>query len=145
MFSPDGTRIGFATARFGNLDNAVMNADGTNVRRLTTNGMEDIELAWRHDGQEIAFSRVLGPGEKDIFVIKPDGTVSVERVRLQGGPRRHLLAQRRPARDHLERNISPPYGNVHKIRVSDGADLGDLTADQELGFRATHSGRATGP
>ena len=32
-----------------------------------------------------------------------------------------------------ERNISPPYGNVHKIRVSDGADLGDLTADQELG------------
>ena len=36
--------------------------------------MEDIEPAWRHDGQEIAFSRVLGPGEKDIFVIKPDGT-----------------------------------------------------------------------
>ena len=31
VFSPDGTRIAFATARFGNLDIAVMNADGTGV------------------------------------------------------------------------------------------------------------------
>jgi Tol biopolymer transport system component len=53
---PARTRIALATQRFGNLDIAIMNADGTNVRRLTSTTHEDIEPAWRPDGQEIVFT-----------------------------------------------------------------------------------------
>jgi hypothetical protein len=40
VFSPDGTKIAFATERSGNLDIAVMNANGTNVLRLTSDAHE---------------------------------------------------------------------------------------------------------
>jgi Tol biopolymer transport system component len=134
VFSPDGTRIAFATERFGNFDIATMDSNGQNVRRVTTSAMEDLEPAWRPDGQEIAFSRTLGVNDKDIFTINPNGTG--ER-RVTSTAKEDHDPTYSPDGTQLvitsERNISPPYGNVHKIRVSDGADLGDLTADQELG------------
>lgn len=49
VWSPDGTRIAFTTARFGGgLDIAVMNSDGTNVRQLTSSLRDEIELGRAH-------------------------------------------------------------------------------------------------
>jgi WD40 repeat protein len=54
-WSPDGTRIAFATARDGNYEIYVMNADGTDQRRLTNNPAYDMSPAWSPDGTHIAF------------------------------------------------------------------------------------------
>src|SRR6187551_1715560 len=92
-YSPDGTQIAFR----GDLDLAepsgdeeiyVMNADGTNVRQLTSNADFDSAPSWSPDGTKIAFEKAAAgtfvpgvpaePGkeaeEKDIYVMKADGS-----------------------------------------------------------------------
>ncbi len=73
-WSPDGTKIAFASKRTGNGDIYVMNADGTGQRRLTTNAAADRSPDWSPDGTKIAFaSKRTGNG--DIYVMdgqRPD-------------------------------------------------------------------------
>jgi Tol biopolymer transport system component len=86
-YSPDGTQIAFR----GDLDLAepsgdeeiyVMNADGTDVRQLTSNADFDSAPSWSPDGKWILFERApagtFTPGteaqEKDIYVMRADGT-----------------------------------------------------------------------
>jgi Tol biopolymer transport system component len=136
VFSPDGSRIAFATERPGNLDIAVMDADGSNVKVLTGSGDDEIEPAWRPDGQEIVYTRVLGLLNKEIYVMKPDGTGQRRVTDVLGEDHDATYS---PSGQEIvitsERKVvpSPPYGNVHKLRVSDGADLGDLTFDLAFG------------
>ena len=46
-WSPDGTKIAFASTRNGNWEIYMMNADGSGVTRLTNNAWWDGEPAWR--------------------------------------------------------------------------------------------------
>ena len=46
-FSPDGTRIAFATYRDGNYEIYTMNPDGTGKTRVTTNTASDLEPSWQ--------------------------------------------------------------------------------------------------
>jgi dipeptidyl aminopeptidase/acylaminoacyl peptidase len=86
-YSPDGTQIAFR----GDLDLAepsgdeeiyVMDADGTNVRQLTSNADFDSAPSWSPDGKRILFERApagtFTPGteaqEKDVYVMRADGT-----------------------------------------------------------------------
>ena len=86
-YSPDGTRIAFrgdldATEPSGDEEIYVMEADGTNVRRLTDNADFDSAPSWSPDGTRIAFERAAAgtftPGteaqEKDVYVMNADGT-----------------------------------------------------------------------
>src|SRR6185295_4394074 len=62
-----------------NGDIYVMNADGTDQVRLTTNDAADRSPAWSPDGTKIAFtSRRTGNG--DIYVMNADGTAQVQRT-----------------------------------------------------------------
>lgn len=136
VFSPSGNKIAFATETFGALEIATMNLNGTGITKLTNTAFESIEPAWRPDGQEIAFARVFPgfPKQKDVFVIAPDGSgerqvTSTDRedhdpTYSPAGTEIVITSERPPT--------SVPYGNVHKIRVSDGLDLGDLTSDVTL-------------
>jgi Tol biopolymer transport system component len=54
-FSPDGSRIAFASARSGSLDVYVMDADGSNTRRLTTTRGNQSQPTWSPDGSQIAY------------------------------------------------------------------------------------------
>jgi Tol biopolymer transport system component len=90
--SPDGTKIAFASNQhyrfFGDRENAdlldiyVMNADGTNVRRLTFDAAPTYPLdtqsqnpAWSPDGTRIAYESTRGfEGKGEIFVINADGS-----------------------------------------------------------------------
>jgi TolB protein len=55
-WSPDGTRLSFVSSRGGNFDVYVMNADGTNVTRLTDHPANDFDPIWMPDGQSLIFS-----------------------------------------------------------------------------------------
>ena len=55
-WSPDGKRISFVSSRGGNFDLYVMNADGTNVTRLTDHPAADYDPIWMPDGQSMIFS-----------------------------------------------------------------------------------------
>ena len=55
-WSPDGTRISFISSRGGSFDLWVMNADGSNVQRLTDHPAADYDPIWAPDGQSLIFS-----------------------------------------------------------------------------------------
>jgi TolB protein len=81
IFSPDGTRIAFTTTRAApnpttcfispncNVEIYVMNADGSNQTRLTSDPAYDYSPAWSPDGSRIAFTR-----GGYIYVMNADGS-----------------------------------------------------------------------
>ena len=71
-WSPDGKRIAFASAREGSFDIYVVNADGTDTRRLTSSSTNDQSPTWSPDGSRIAFSRSSDGGH--VWVMNADGT-----------------------------------------------------------------------
>ncbi len=74
-WSPDGTRIAFASYRDGHTSEIyVMNADGSGQTRLTTNYDSDYAPAWSPDGTRIAFTSVRSEGLAGIYVMNADGT-----------------------------------------------------------------------
>ena len=76
VWSPDGTRIAFASNRdqAGGFDIYVMNRDGSNVRRLTTSrpGVINITPTWSPTGNQIAFISDR-TGSKQIWLMEADG------------------------------------------------------------------------
>ena len=147
QFSPDGTLIAFATQRFagGGLDIAIMNADGTNVRRITSRPADEIEPGWRQDGSVLAFTRATSANDKEIFLIRPDGTGERQLTDVrkedhdavfEPGSGTVLLTSERPF-------TSPPFGNTYRLDVNTGAPVtqgdlvdrrnGDLTDDLAFG------------
>jgi Tol biopolymer transport system component len=72
--SSDG-RIAFASDRDGNVEIYVMNADGSNVTRLTYNAAEDNWPSFSADGNRIVFISLRhDPIFAEIYVINADGT-----------------------------------------------------------------------
>jgi len=88
-FAPDGSRIAFSSRRKGNEDIFDMNANGTNLRQLTSdrlallapgiNNYADYAPAWSPDGKQIAFTTArnnaaLSYVEWDVYVMNADGS-----------------------------------------------------------------------
>lgn len=55
FYSPDGTLIAYQSDQSGRLEVWVMNADGSNPRRLTNIGVTGHFMRWSADGQEVIF------------------------------------------------------------------------------------------
>ena len=78
-WSPDGAKIAFALIQPEHKKDEdpeiyVMNADGSNLKRLTNNGAWDESPVWSPDGGEIAFERMDENSVPHIYVMNSDGT-----------------------------------------------------------------------
>src|SRR5262249_3205389 len=72
-FSPDGTKIAFNSYRDGNYEIYVMNSDGTNQTRLTSDAAKDWYPTWSSDGTKIYFDSQR-TGHDEIFQMNADGS-----------------------------------------------------------------------
>jgi Tol biopolymer transport system component len=71
--SPDRTRIAFSSNREGTYDLYLMDADGGNLRRLTTDPGNEGEPAWTPDGTRLVYT-VSRQGEpSQLYTLRPDG------------------------------------------------------------------------
>jgi Tol biopolymer transport system component len=71
--SPDRTRIAFSSNRAGSYDLYLMDADGSNPRRLTTDPGNEGEPAWTPDGSRIVYTATPKGGQPQLYVLRPDG------------------------------------------------------------------------
>jgi Tol biopolymer transport system component len=88
-WSPDGTQIVFQSDRHHHMSGGysiyVMNADGTNVRRLTFREESDETPVWSPDGKKILFSSYITDENNELFMMNADGSGI---VRLTNDPGR---------------------------------------------------------
>jgi Tol biopolymer transport system component len=78
-WSPDGSRIAFSSEEEGRWDVYVMQADGSDLARVVSDGTQP---AWSPDGTRIAFARIANPEASplsQIFVVTLS-TGAVERI-----------------------------------------------------------------
>jgi TolB protein len=75
-FSPDGTRLVFASDRSGALALWTMNTDGTGLRRITRNALHSALPEWSPDGTRIVFADNFCAtcGLSDIWIVNADGS-----------------------------------------------------------------------
>ena len=140
-WSPDGSQIAFGSDRDDGAwrrEIHVMDADGTNVRRLTTlpeKAVLDSQPRFSPDGRRLVFTRFISedhPEESALFT-----------VRLDGGGLKRLTpwgmgagdADWSPDGKKLAFEAFPEYGtygDIFTIDADDGQQLTNLT-DNELG------------
>jgi Tol biopolymer transport system component len=115
-WSPDGTEIAFVSDQDGNQEIYVMDADGTNTRRLTFNAVSDFSPAWSPDGSKIAFSSFRN-GDAEIWVMNADGS-TVEKNLTNS-----------PDRPDLQPSWSPDGSKIAFDTNQFGGDVWVMNAD----------------
>lgn len=73
--SPEGRRIAFAGYGRGSAGTEIfkMRANGSRVRRLTNNDVDDFDADWSPSGARLVFSRGTG-GASELFLMRSDGS-----------------------------------------------------------------------
>jgi len=71
--APLAGKIAFVSDRDGNNEIYIMDADGSNQKRLTKNNADDYSPTWSPDGTKIAFSSKRD-GNREIYVMNADGS-----------------------------------------------------------------------
>ena len=135
-FSPDGRRIVFRSMRDGNAEIYLMNADGSDARRLTRHEATDTMPAFSSAGDRVAFTS-FRDGNFELYTIAfdEDGRPGrPERLTSSAGHDMHprfspddewvlFTSQRGEFNDELPLlrvSFQPqPYGELHAIRLAD--------------------------
>lgn len=105
--SPDGTKIAFMSSARGatNWEIWVMNADGSDPKRLTENGSNEGLPAWSPDGRSIAYVSDQG-GVWAVWVMNADGSNQRKLFNMNGSPDGEVLRDTDNSRGWLEERIS---------------------------------------
>ena len=134
-YSPDGERIVFVSARDGNNEIYVMNADGSGQTRLTDNAAVDSRPVFSPDGEKIVFSRRdprsldTSLQRDDVWVMNSDGTMQ---DRLTTDPATDTHANFSP--DGTKIVFSSERGGNTDLYVmnADGTEQDRLTTDPKV-------------
>jgi TolB protein len=126
-WSYDARRIAFVSDRDGNCEVYVVNAAGSEQRRLTRNPASDGGSAWSRDGRKIAFVRSYRddrgpPRRQEIWIMNADG--SGQRMLARG----HAPVWSPDGRAIAFRSDRDGNGEVYVVNT-DGTDLRRLTRD----------------
>jgi dipeptidyl aminopeptidase/acylaminoacyl peptidase len=81
-WSPSGDRIAFVGSYEGQDDVYVMDADGSNVRRITTDPADDIYPRWSPDGTTIAYTNT---GDRPVDDAQYSPTADIWTIPVEGG------------------------------------------------------------
>jgi Tol biopolymer transport system component/DNA-binding winged helix-turn-helix (wHTH) protein len=84
-FSPDGKQIAFTSFRDGNVDIYVMNADGSNVRRVTDHPAFDNYPVFSPDGTQIAFQSNRENERTEIYLQNLEGDLPPVKIASHNG------------------------------------------------------------
>lgn len=135
---PAPGRIAFHSARAGELDIYVMNADGSELRRLTDSPGRDFEPAWSPDGQTIVFSTDRDdPDNAQLYIMNADGTnqrpfmdpVAADFIGARWSPDGSWLLF------HSNQEVDgEPRFEIYKVRV-DGTEMTNLSDTPGNNFR----------
>jgi TolB protein len=68
-FSPDGSKIAFASSRAGTWDLYVMDIDGKNVEQLTSGLAQDLHPTFSPDSTRLAYCSLTHSGEWEIWLL----------------------------------------------------------------------------
>ena len=96
IWSPDGTKIAFASDRNGNFDIYLMSAEGGSPKRITTNSTKEIPSSFTPNGKEIIFSAALADSYKNAMFPKSYLT-ELYSISIEGGRETQILTT--PAED----------------------------------------------
>jgi len=72
--SPDGTRIAYSSSKAGSPDLYIMDADGRNARRITTDPGAESEPVWTADGARLVYTASARAGLPQLMVVRTDGS-----------------------------------------------------------------------
>ena len=120
-WSPTGREIAFISDRSGAAQIYVMDAEGTNVRRVTSSGF-NTQPRWSPKGDTIAFTS--RQGNHDIWAVAPDGS-NVRR--LTAGPGDNESSSWSPNGRHLVFQSSRLGGTQLFTMLADGSEQQVLT------------------
>ncbi len=117
-------KIAFRSDRDGSLEIYVMNDDGSEPRRLTVNGVDDLVGSWSPDGRQIAFSSG-GAGRFDLVLMNDDGSGqhSLTHEPASG----HLAAAWSPDGSKIAFHSNRDGDNDIYVMNDDGSGLRNLT------------------
>lgn len=73
VFSPDGALIAYLSDRDGNVEIYVVNADGSNPRRLTSTPATEGSPSWTPDGRQIVYASNAS-GNFQVWIMNADGS-----------------------------------------------------------------------
>jgi len=121
---PDGESLAYVSGDEENSDIYVMDADGSNSRRITKNKMRDIMPRWSPDGKHI------------VFVSNRDGNFEIYRIGVDGSNLKRLT--RNAVADHSP-DWSPGGKHILFVSARDGNDeIYTMESDGSGPRRLTH-------
>lgn len=143
-WSPDGKKVVFQSYREGDIEPGiyVMDANGTNIQRITPDNYQDESPAWSPDGKKIAFASTR-EGKDRIYMIDADG-LNLKRVTQHDGDAFHPAWSPDGERLAFCSNVSNREGtwDIYTMKA-DGSDVQRLT--HVTGERIANQGPAWSP
>ncbi|MEO8294821.1 MAG: LpqB family beta-propeller domain-containing protein [Gemmatimonadota bacterium] len=127
VLSPDRTTIAVSSNRDGAFHLYLVDADGTNLRRLTTDASSDGDPAWAPDGKRIIYTSARA-GSTQIYSVLIDGTGNTQLTSSGGGNQSPVVS---PDGRSIA-FVSGRDGNDEVYRMDiNGADQVNISATRE--------------